>query len=53
MYYIAIILNFPADLPKADIETQALASEEVQKWLDGKKPKKVIVVMKRMVNVVV
>ncbi len=46
-------MSFPADLAKADIENQALASEEVQKWLDGKSPKKVIVVMKRMVNLVV
>jgi leucyl-tRNA synthetase len=46
-------MSFPADLPKADIEQQALASEEVQKWLDGKTPKKVIVVPKRMVNLVV
>ena len=46
-------IEFGADMSKEDIEKQVLASEAIQKWLDGKQPKKVIVVPKRIVNVVV
>ncbi len=46
-------MNFPLDMPKEDIEKQVLASEIVQKWLEGKTPKKVIVVPNKIVNVVV
>lgn len=46
-------LDFGADMSKEDIEKQVLASEIIQKWLDGKQPKKVIVVPKRIVNVVI
>ncbi|MGI9542465.1 MAG: leucine--tRNA ligase, partial [Cyclobacteriaceae bacterium] len=46
-------MSFPSDLDRQEIETQVLASEIVQKWLDGKTPKKVIVVPKKIVNVVV
>jgi leucyl-tRNA synthetase len=37
----------------ADVEAQTLALEAVQKWLEGKTPKKVIVVPKKIVNVVI
>lgn len=46
-------LNFALDMPKEDIEKQVLASDAIQKWLEGKSPKKVIVVPKKIVNVVV
>ena len=46
-------ISFPLDTVPADIEKEVLANEAVQKWLDGKSPKKVIVVPKRIVNVVV
>ncbi|MEO1098443.1 MAG: class I tRNA ligase family protein [Bacteroidota bacterium] len=46
-------LKFPLDMPKEDIEKKVLADEVIQKWLDGKAPKKVIVVPKKIVNVVV
>ena len=46
-------VRFPADMPAADIEKQVLAMEAVQKWLEGKEPRKVIVVPKKIVNVVV
>jgi leucyl-tRNA synthetase len=36
----------------ADMERTVLANEVVQKWLDGKTPKKVVVVPQRIVNVV-
>ena len=41
------------DLPRTEIETLALASDAVQRSLDGKSPKKVIVVPGKIVNVVV
>ena len=42
----------PADASKEAIEAAALASEKVQKHLDGRDPKKVIVVPGRLVNIV-
>jgi leucyl-tRNA synthetase len=42
----------PRDAGNAEIEAAVLALEAVQKALDGKKPKKVIIVPKRIVNVV-
>ena len=36
-----------------EIKSAALASETVQKYLEGREPKKVIVANKRLVNVVV
>jgi leucyl-tRNA synthetase len=46
-------MTFALDTPKEDVEKSVLASEVVQKWTDGKTPKKVIVVPGRIVNVVV
>jgi leucyl-tRNA synthetase len=46
-------MNFALDMPKEDIEKVVLASEIVQKWSEGKPPKKVIVVPGKIVNVVV
>jgi len=46
-------LSFPVDMSKGDIEKEVLANGIIQRWLDGKSPKKVIVVPKRIVNVVV
>ena len=40
------------DADKADVEAQALAEANVTRFLDGKTPKKVIVVPNRIVNVV-
>ncbi|MFN4122545.1 MAG: leucine--tRNA ligase [Flavobacteriales bacterium] len=42
-----------AELPPAEVEQLALAHKDAAKWLDGKAPKKVIVVPGRIVNVVV
>ncbi len=50
---VRVTLNFPLDTVPADIEREVLANETVQKWLEGKAPKKVVVVPKRIVNVVV
>lgn len=46
-------LNFPADMSKEEIEKLVLENELVLKWLEGAKPKKIIVVPKRIVNVVI
>ena len=45
-------VTVPRDAEKADIETAVLALDAVQRALDGKSPKKVIVVPQRIVNVV-
>lgn len=45
-------LTLPLDLPLADIEQAVLAAPESQKWLQGGTPKKVIIVPKKIVNVV-
>ena len=45
-------IQVPADASKEAIEKVALASEKVQKHLDGRDPKKVIVVPGRLVNIV-
>ncbi|MGD8404886.1 MAG: leucine--tRNA ligase [Anaerolineales bacterium] len=43
----------PADASQADIEAAALETEGAQKYMDGKEPHKVIVVQKKLVNIVV
>lgn len=45
-------MSFALDMPTEDIEKQVLASDMVQKWLEGATPKKMIVVKGRIVNVV-
>jgi leucyl-tRNA synthetase len=50
---VRVNINFPADMPKEEIEKQVLANEQVIKWMEGKELKKIIVVPKRIVNVVV
>lgn len=45
--------SFGAEASNQEIETQALALESIQKWIEGKTVRKVIVVPKRMVNIVV
>ncbi len=46
-------LEFPADADPKAIEQTVLAHESSQKWLEGKTPKKVIVVPGKIVNIVV
>jgi leucyl-tRNA synthetase len=43
----------PADISDEDAQQTALASEAIQKYLDGKSPKKVIVVPGKLVNIVI
>lgn len=46
-------LEFPIALSREEVEAQVLANPEVRKRLEGRAPKKVIVVPKRIVNIVV
>ena len=45
-------LEFPTTATPAEIQEAVLKAEEAQKWLDGKTPKKVIVVPGRIINIV-
>ena len=47
------MLEVAADADKAAVEAAALAAPEAAKWLDGKTPKKVIVVPGKIVNIVI
>lgn len=49
---VRVTLPFALDTAATEIEKEVLANEIVIKWLDGATPKKVIVVPKRIVNVV-
>ena len=46
-------LEMSLDLSKDEIEKTVMEHEESQKWLEGKTPKKVIIVPKKIVNIVV
>ncbi len=46
-------LSFPVEATQADIEPVILQNKIVQKWLDGKPPKKIIFVKGKMINVVI
>jgi leucyl-tRNA synthetase len=46
-------IEFALDANPADVEAMVLANETVQKWLEGKTPKKVIFVKGKIVNIVV
>lgn len=46
-------INIALDLQQPEVEQIVLSNEVVQKWLEGKSPKKIIFVKGKMVNVVV
>ncbi len=46
-------LTVPVGLKEEEIKTRVLSDAGIAKWLDGKPPKKVIVIPNRLVNVVV
>ncbi len=46
-------INFSLETSSEEIEKSVMESEVVKKWLEGKQPKKVIVVQKKIVNVVI
>jgi leucyl-tRNA synthetase len=47
------MLELPAGMGKEEIEKTVLAHEDSQKWLEGKTPRKVIVVPGKIVNIVI
>jgi leucyl-tRNA synthetase len=46
-------ITLPADMGKDQIQEAAMKDETVLKWLEGKTPKKVIIVPKKIINLVV
>nr|WP_320057112.1 leucine--tRNA ligase [uncultured Bacteroides sp.] len=46
-------MEFPADATSESIQIEALKDERSQKWIEGKTPKKVIVVPNKLINIVV
>ena len=50
---VRFTLNVPADTDAKQLESLALADSAAQKWLDGKTPRKVIVVPGKIINIVV
>jgi len=46
-------VDFPVDTPPQTLQTAILEVEAIKKWTEGKEIKKVIVVPKRMINIVV
>lgn len=44
--------EFPLDMTPKDIEAAIMADEEAQKWIEDRTPKKVIIVPKKIVNIV-
>jgi leucyl-tRNA synthetase len=49
---VRFTLELPADLPPASVEKAALENEQTAKFLEGKQIKKIIVVPKKIVNIV-
>ncbi len=47
------VLEFSADASKDEIEKVVLEHPDSQKWIGGKEPKKVIIVPKKIVNIVI
>jgi len=46
-------MNFPKDKDRSEIEIEVMDNEVVQRWVDGKTPKKIIVVPNKIVNIVI
>jgi len=46
-------LELPKDMPVGEIEKTVLANQETLKWMEGKMPKKVIIVPNKIINIVV
>jgi len=50
---VRFLLELPADITKEDVEKTAMANEQTLKYLEGKTPKKIIIVPGKIVNIVV
>jgi leucyl-tRNA synthetase len=46
-------MELPKDMPAGEIEKAALTNPASEKWLEGKTPKKVIIIPNRIINIVV
>lgn len=46
------VIDAPAGASKEEVEAMALANEAAARWLDGKQPRKVIVVPGKIINIV-
>ena len=46
-------IEFPVDMPNNEIQEKVLKDKVVLKWTEGKQPKKVIIVTKKIINIVV
>src|SRR5690606_10097706 len=46
-------IKFPLDMDNTEIEKQSLENEDIQRFVDGKTPKKIIIVKGRIINIVV
>lgn len=46
-------MEFALSLSKEEIQQAVMETEEAQKWLQGKTPKKVIIVPKKIINIVI
>ncbi|MBK8081748.1 MAG: hypothetical protein IPK25_16620 [Saprospiraceae bacterium] len=47
------MIEVSKEMSAAEIENMVMAMDMVQKWLEGKAPKKIIIVPDRMINIVV
>jgi len=50
---VRFTLELPADMNKEDVENNAMSNELTTKFLEGKEPKKIIVVPGKIVNIVI
>ena len=50
---VRFTLTLPAEMSREEVEKTALSNEQTQKYLEGKTPKKVIVVPGKIVNIVI
>ncbi len=45
-------ISFPIDMETAEMEKQLLSNEDLQKWLNGQAPKKIIIIKSKIINIV-
>ena len=45
--------EYPVEMAVSDIEKDVIQSQEAQKWIEGKAIKKVIIVPKKIINIVI
>jgi len=45
-------IEVPADISESEAKSIALGSEKIKKWLSGKKPKKIIFIKGKLINIV-